>query len=96
MHSTIVKWMYSCINNHVDPPFLGAIYLRKSYNEIAEQTNVETFKTTGTLYLNGTATIIIIVGFLIILIARIFEIISYFSLSDSAPLKVKDDTSTQT
>jgi len=75
---------------------LGAIYLRKSYNEIAEQTNVETFKTTGTLYLIGTATIIIIVGFLIILIARIFEIISYFSLPDSTPSKVKEDTSPQT
>jgi uncharacterized membrane protein len=71
---------------------IGAIYLRKSYNSIAEQTNVETFKTTGTLYLVGTASIIFIVGFLIIFIARIFEIISFFSIPDNPP-KIEDETS---
>ena len=75
---------------------LGAIYLRKSYNRIAEQTNVETFKTTGTLYLIGTASIIFIVGFLIIFIARIFEIISFFSLPDEIPSNTEEDTSFQT
>ena len=73
---------------------IGAIYLRKSYNSIAEQTNVETFKTTGTLYLVGTASIIFIVGFLIIFIARIFEIISFFSIPDNPP-KIEDETSLQ-
>lgn len=66
---------------------IGAFYLRKSYNSIAEKTNVETFKTTGTLYLIGTATMIILVGFLIILIARIFEIISFFNLPDTITLE---------
>jgi len=73
---------------------IGAIYLRKSYNRIADQTNVETFKTTGTLYLVGTASMIFIVGFLIIFIARIFEIISFFSIPDNPP-KIEDDTSSQ-
>jgi uncharacterized membrane protein len=79
----VVMWIFLLI---------GAIYLRKSYNSIAEQTNVETFKTTGTLYLVGTASIIFIVGFLIIFIARIFEIISFFSIPDNPP-KIEDETS---
>jgi uncharacterized membrane protein len=73
LFAIIIMWILGLI---------GAFYLRKSYNSIAEKTNVETFKTTGTLYLIGTATVIILVGFLIIFIARIFEIMSFFSLPD--------------
>ena len=70
----VVMWVFSLI---------GAIFLRKSYDAIAEKTKVNTFKTTGLLYLIGTATFIILIGFLILLIARIFEIVSYFSLPDT-------------
>lgn len=70
----VIMWVFSLI---------GAIFLRKSYEAIAEKTNVSTFKTTGLLYLIGTATFIILIGFLILLIARIFEIVSYFSLPDT-------------
>ena len=70
----VVVWILS---------ILGAIYLRKSYDDIAKRTKVESFKTTGFLYLLGTATIIIVIGIFIIFIARIFEIISYFNLPDS-------------
>lgn len=78
----IIMWIFSLI---------GAIYLRKSYNTIAEKTNVESFKTTGTLYLVGTATFIIFVGFLILFIARIFEVISYFSLPEKKPSEKQAD-----
>ena len=64
---------------------ISALYLRKSYNNIAEHTKVSTFKTTGTIYLIGAITLIILIGFLIIFIAKIIEIIAYFSIAESLP-----------
>jgi len=64
---------------------VGAFYLRKSYNSIAEHTKQNLFKTTGTIYFIGAITLIAIVGILIILIAKIIEIVAYFSLPDQLP-----------
>ena len=69
----IVGWILSIIS---------AIYLRRSYNSIAKHTKVSLFKTTGTFYFIGAITTIILIGFIILFIARIIEIISYFSLPD--------------
>jgi uncharacterized membrane protein len=74
----IVAWILSII---------AAIYLRRSYNRIAEHTKVNLFKTTGTVYFIGAITAIIVIGFLILLIARIIEIIAYFSLPDKLSTK---------
>jgi len=70
----VVAWIFLII---------GAIYLKKSYQSIAQHTNVKYFETTATLYLIGSITVIILIGFLILFIARIFEIIAYFSLPDT-------------
>jgi uncharacterized membrane protein len=64
---------------------IGAIYLRKSYRRIAKHTKVGLFETTGTLYFIGAITTIVLIGFLILFIARIIEIIAYFSLPDNIP-----------
>jgi uncharacterized membrane protein len=69
---------------------IAAIYLRRSYNRIAEKTKVDLFKTTGTVYFIGAITAIVLIGFLILLIARIIEIIAYFSLPDNLPEKTTD------
>ena len=74
----VVGWILSII---------AAIYLRRSYNSIADHTKVKLFKTTGTVYFIGAITTIILIGLLIILIARIIEIIAYFSLPDKLPAK---------
>jgi uncharacterized membrane protein len=74
----IVGWILSII---------AAIYLRRSYNSIAEHTKVDLFKTTGLVYFIGAITTIVLIGFLILLIARIIEIIAYFSLPDKLPTK---------
>jgi len=66
---------------------LGALYLRKSYNSIAEHTKVDLFKTTGLLYLIGTVTLIIFVGVFILLVAKILEIVAFFTLPDTLPAK---------
>ncbi len=64
---------------------ISAMYLRKSYNSIAEHTKVGTFKTTGTIYLIGAITVIVLIGFLIIFIAKILEIVAYFSIPEALP-----------
>jgi len=61
---------------------IAAIFLRRSYNSIAEHTKVGLFKTTGTVYFVGAITTIILIGLLIMFIARILEIIAFFSLPD--------------
>jgi uncharacterized membrane protein len=64
---------------------IGALYLRKSYNSIADHTKVDLFRTTGLVNFIGAVTIIIIIGVFIIIIARILEIVSYFSLPENLP-----------
>ncbi len=72
---------------------ISAIYLRRSYNSIAKHTKVDLFKTTGTVYFVGAITTIILIGFLILFIARIIEIISYFSLPDKLSYDDKQEKS---
>ena len=74
----IVAWILGII---------GAIYLRKSYKSIAQHTQVKKFETAGTLYFIGSITTIILIGFLIIFIGRIMEVIAYFSLPDKLPIE---------
>jgi len=64
---------------------ISAIFVKNSYYSIAHHTGVDLFHTTGLLYLVGAATLIIFIGFLIIFIAKILEIISFFSLPDELP-----------
>lgn len=64
---------------------VSAIFLRKSYDRIAMRLNVNMFKTTGLLYLIGAALTIVIVGILILLIAEILQIVSFFSIPDQLP-----------
>ncbi|WP_457752974.1 DUF996 domain-containing protein [Thermococcus sp.] len=66
---------------------LGSYYLKKSYEMMAEHTGVELFKTTGLLYFIGALTAIILIGLLIIFVARILEIVAYFSLPEELPSK---------
>ena len=72
--SIVVAWVLLIIS---------AIYLRRSYDRIAKHTNVDLFKTTGLIYLIGAATLIILIGALIILVAKIIEIVAYFSLPET-------------
>ena len=69
---------------------LGALYLRKSFDGIAERTRVDLFKTTGLVYLIGAVTTIFFIGFFIFIIAIILEIASFFSLPDSLSKKKID------
>lgn len=64
---------------------VGTMYLRKSYNHIARHTKVDLFRTTGTMYFIGAITLVVLIGVLILFIAKILEIIAFFSLPDTLP-----------
>lgn len=61
----------------------GAIFLRKSFNEIAAKLNHKMFATTALLYLIGAALIIAFgIGAIIVLVAYILQIVAFFTLPD--------------
>jgi uncharacterized membrane protein len=64
---------------------IGSLYLRKSFNSIAAHTKVDLFKTTGLVYFIGALTLIVIIGFFIIFIAQILQIVSFFTLPENLP-----------
>ena len=66
---------------------IASLFIRKSFNLIAEKTGVKMFATTGLLFFIGVITTIVIVGFIILIIAMIMEIIAFFSLPDKLPEK---------
>jgi uncharacterized membrane protein len=65
---------------------VASIFLKKSYDSIATRLNIGTFHTTGLLYLIGAATLIIGVGFIIIFIAEIMQIVAFFSIPEQMPM----------
>jgi len=68
---------------------IAMIYLRRSYNSIAEYTKVDLFKTTGLIYFIGAITLVIFIGIIILFIANILEIVSFFSLPDKLPTEAE-------
>lgn len=64
---------------------IGALYLRKSYDAIAKHTKVHMFSTVGLVNFIGAITLIIGIGILIIIVARILEIVAYVGLPDELP-----------
>jgi uncharacterized membrane protein len=68
---------------------IAALFLRKSYNSITEHTKVDLFKTTALINLIGAITLIIVIGGLIIIVAKIIEIVAFFSLPDTLPKATK-------
>ena len=61
---------------------VSSIFLKRSYDLIANYSNVSYFKTTGMLYLIGTVLLIVLVGALILIIALAFQVISFVFLPE--------------
>jgi len=64
---------------------IAARFLRKGYERIAVRTGTEVFGTVGRWYFYGALLVIVLVGFIIILIAEILQIVAFFSLPESPP-----------
>lgn len=59
-----------------------AYFLKKSYEEVAKETQVEYFKTSGNFIFIGSILSILLVGFIVYFIGYIFEIVAFFSLKE--------------
>jgi uncharacterized membrane protein len=64
----------------------SAYFLRKSYNVIADRLGVGMFRTAALLYLIGAITVVILVGFAIIFVAEILQVVAFFSLPEAPPV----------
>jgi uncharacterized membrane protein len=64
---------------------IGVVFLRISFDKISEYTKVKRFNTTGLLFLIGAVTIIIGLGFFILLIGLVYLILAFASLPDNLP-----------
>lgn len=63
----------------------SARFLRRGYDAINSKLNVPMFGTVGKLYFYGALLSIILVGFILILIAEILQIVAFFSIPESPP-----------
>ena len=61
---------------------VSAIFLRRSFNTIAERLGIGLFSTAALLYLIGAALTIVLVGFIVIFIAEIVQAIAFFSIEE--------------
>jgi uncharacterized membrane protein len=61
---------------------MTAYFLRKSYTTMASKLGVSQFGTAGLLFLIGSALVIILVGFILIFVAYIFQAIAFFSMRE--------------
>ncbi len=64
---------------------VSALFLRKSYKTIATKLGVGMFSTAALLYLIGAALAIILVGFILIFVAGILQLVAFFSIPDQPP-----------
>ncbi len=64
---------------------IAARFLRRGYERIATRTGTGMFGTVGRWYFYGSLLLIVLVGFIVLLIAQILQIVAFFSLPDSPP-----------
>jgi uncharacterized membrane protein/ribosomal protein L40E len=63
---------------------VSSIFIRRAYDTMAVKLNVGTFRTAGTLYFVGAILTIVLVGFLLLFVAAILQIVAFFAIQDKA------------
>lgn len=61
---------------------ISAVFVKRAFDKMATRLNVGSFRTAGTLYFVGAILVIVLVGFLILFIAYIFQIVAFFSIQE--------------
>ncbi len=64
---------------------IAAIFLRRTCDSIAARLKNKTFSTAGWVYLAGSATTIVFIGFFILLVAAVILARAYLSLGEALP-----------
>jgi uncharacterized membrane protein/ribosomal protein L40E len=63
---------------------ISSIFIRRAYERMATGLSVGTFRTAGLLYFIGAILTIVLVGFILLLVAAILQIIAFFSINEMA------------
>lgn len=73
----VVVWVFFIVS---------AVFVKRSYDEISKRLGVGMFHTSALLYLIGAALLIVFgVGFILMFVAVILEIVAFFSIPDQLP-----------
>ena len=64
---------------------ISGVFLRKSFNAIASGLSVKMFRTAALLYFLGAILTVVIVGFLLIFVASILQVVAFFSIPENSP-----------
>jgi len=64
---------------------VSSIFIRRAYDTMATRLNVNMFRTAGLLYFIGAILVIVLVGFLLLFVAAILQIVAFFSIPDISP-----------
>lgn len=62
---------------------VSSVFLRRAYDTMATKLNVGMFRTAGMLYFIGAILTIVLVGFLILFVAAIVQIVAFFSIQEA-------------
>lgn len=65
---------------------VSAIFVRRSYGSMATKLGVGMFRTSGLVFLIGAALTIILVGFILIFVAEILNVVAFFSIPEQPPM----------
>jgi uncharacterized membrane protein len=68
---------------------IGAIFLRRGFNRIADLFNINYFRTAALIFLIGAILVIAFIGGIVILIAEVFMIIAFFSLPEQQAMQTE-------
>jgi uncharacterized membrane protein len=64
---------------------ISAIFMRKSYNSIIAKYGISMFNTAARLYLIGAVLSIILIGFILVAVVQILQIVAFFRIPDRVP-----------
>ncbi len=64
---------------------VSAVFVRKSFNSIASSMNVGLFSTAALINLIGAVLTIVLIGFIVLFIADIIQIVAFFSVPEQTP-----------
>ena len=65
---------------------ISSLFIRRAFDSMASKLGVGTFRTAGTMYFIGAILTIILVGFLLLFIAFILQVVAFFSINEMRPV----------
>jgi uncharacterized membrane protein len=64
---------------------ISSLFIRRAFDSMASKLGVGTFRTAGTMYFIGAILTIILVGFLLLFVAFILQVVAFFSINEMRP-----------